>query len=157
MHFTPPWTRMDRVLERHGNVCNKYPDGPPVLWRSGRTARGSVSSRRPQETPWGGPSFQTQATSGTSALPLLFVLFSSQGELVWQIHLTNNSKNQRFISKAESPSSHLRPLDTGKVPWVWWERVHGCRVRGAQRKRERRLCDSPEPSVIVEAITTCCE
>lgn len=30
-----------------------------------------------------------------------------------------------------SPSSHLRPLDAGKVRGVWWEQRGGCREPGA--------------------------
>ena len=79
-----------------------------VLWRPARTARG-ISPGRHQSAALSRTCLSNPSHSRPHSSSSFLSFFSSQEKLVQQIHLPNNSKKQRFVSKA----AHHRLLTWG--------------------------------------------
>lgn len=105
------------------------------------TLRGSVSSGRHQSTALSREFLSNPGHIRHHRSSSFLLLFSSQEKLVQQIHLPNNSKKQRFVSKAGHHHLLTWGLSTQARSWGDDSRVVGgeSRVRVSLRRRHHLL------------------
>lgn len=143
MNFTTQWTRMDRVCGRQSNTYATNTQVDLFHFDSQVASRMAAPSEGTRPHPrWESLPLKARQHHASQLLQFSHLVFKS-GKFVQQIHWANNSKNQRFVTKAESPSPLLNPLDTGNVSLVGVKRTG--RWRGTEKWGRGVLWDGPEP------------